>query len=52
MKSNEYKVPEKIFITLFSNDKMKKGSKELENWINSIIVKIIYIKNSNKKNNI
>ena len=39
MKSNEYKVPEKIFITLFSNDKMKKGSKELENWINSIIVK-------------
>ena len=39
MKSNEYKVPDKIFLTLFSNDKMKKGSKELENWINWVIVK-------------
>lgn len=37
MESNDYKVPDIIITSLFANDKMKRGSKELENYINSKI---------------
>ena len=39
MDSNEYKIPDNILTTFFSNDKMKRGNKDLENWINSEITK-------------
>jgi len=35
--NNKYKIPDLIIISLFANDKMKKGSKELENYLNNII---------------
>ena len=45
MESDDYKVPDNIIQLLFSNDKMKKGSKELlENYINSEMEK----KNTNE----
>lgn len=38
MELNNYKVPDIIIASLFGNDKMKRGSKELENFISSKIV--------------
>ena len=36
-KNNDYKIPDIIISSLFANDKMKRGSKELENMVNTYI---------------